>query len=188
MKYLHTAGFALFSGVILILILLYRFGNLSPAVTPTREYTPQTVTYTSAPAIAVNKLPVITGNTIPRNDRPTEENAAVVPEENQTVEPEWICLGEFKITFYTPYCDGGRWGYRTATGVRSQHLATCAVDKKVIPLGSIISVNGLELRCVDVGSAVKGNIIDIFLDTTVSEAKKWIKEFGTKHEVMIKET
>ena len=95
-------------------------------------------------------------------------------------------LGRFKITVYTPYCDDGIWGYQTATGVKSRHLKTCAVDPRVIPLGSEIEVNGLKLKAVDTGSAVKGNKIDIFYDGTKKEAKRWVeKEFGTKHNVYI---
>ena len=94
-------------------------------------------------------------------------------------------LGVFKITVYTPYCDNGDWGYQTATGVKSKHLSTCAVDPKVIPLGSEIVVNGLKLKAVDVGGAVKGNVIDIFYDGTKEEATEWVSEFGTKHNVYI---
>lgn len=94
-------------------------------------------------------------------------------------------LGTFKITVYTPGSDGGSWGYQTATGVRSQHLKTCAVDPKVIPLGSTIYVNGLTLLACDTGSAVKGNVIDIFYDGSDSAACKWVSDFGTRQEVKI---
>lgn len=92
-------------------------------------------------------------------------------------------LGIFKITVYCPSSDGGKWGYATSTGVKSSHLKTCAVDPSVIPLGSTIKVNGLVLDAVDTGSAVKGNIIDIFYDGTKDEAMSWIADFGTSHEV-----
>jgi len=94
-------------------------------------------------------------------------------------------LGTFRITCYTPYSDGGVWGYQTATGARSTHLQTCAVDPSVIPLGSTIYVNGLTLKAVDVGGAVKGNKIDIFFDGTSSEARAWLDEFGEYHTVTI---
>ena len=64
------------------------------------------------------------------------------------------------------YCDGGIWGYQTATGVKSEGLKTCAVDPSVIPLGTTILVDGICLKAVDTGSAVKGNVIDIFYDGT----------------------
>lgn len=86
--------------------------------------------------------------------------------------------GTFRITCYGPHSDGGVWGYSTATGVTSKHLATCAVDPNVIPLGSIIEVNGLTLRAVDVGGGVKGNHIDIFYDGSDAEAAEWLDDFG----------
>ena len=56
----------------------------------------------------------------------------------------------------------------------------------MIPLGSEIEVNGLKLKAVDTGSAVKGNKIDIFYDGTKNEARRWVEEeFGTKHNVYI---
>ncbi len=82
-------------------------------------------------------------------------------------------LGEFKITVYTPHDDGGRWGYSTATGEQSKHLATCAVDPSVIPLGTVIEVGGYRLLAADTGSAVKGRVIDVFFDGTESEAEAW---------------
>lgn len=94
-------------------------------------------------------------------------------------------IGEFKITVYTPYCDGGSWGYMTATGVTSEHLVTCAVDPAVIKLGSVIYVGDLMMTAVDTGSAVKGNVIDIFYDGTPDEARKWVACFGTTADVWL---
>ena len=98
-------------------------------------------------------------------------------------EPTIVSLGEFRITVYTPYCDGGVWGYQTATGVESKSLRTCAVDPSVIPLGTTILVDEICLKAVDTGSAVKGNVIDIFFDGTIEEAKEWLSQVGTVHEV-----
>lgn len=92
-------------------------------------------------------------------------------------------LGSFRITVYTPGSDGGAWGYQTATGVRSQHLSTCAVDPDVIPLGSTIQIDGLTLLACDTGSAVQGNVIDIFYDGSDGEACEWVSNFGTYHNV-----
>lgn len=92
-------------------------------------------------------------------------------------------IGEFRVTVYTPFCDEGKWGYKTATGARSEHLKTCAVDPEVIPLGSVINVGGLELKAVDTGGAVQGKVIDVFYDGPVDEAYEWIKAFGTSWEV-----
>lgn len=95
-------------------------------------------------------------------------------------------LGTFKLTFYTPHDD--KWGYQTATGVRSEHLKTCAVDPKVIPYGSVLQITGsngqtLTLKAVDCGSAIKGNKIDIFWDGDTQSGYDWMAKFGTTHEV-----
>lgn len=100
-------------------------------------------------------------------------------------EPVSRNLGEFKITVYTPECDGGVWGYSTASGQNSEHLSTCAVDPKVIDLGSQLKVGNLQLKAIDTGSAVKGNVIDIFYDGSIKEAYEWLKGFGTKREVLV---
>lgn len=92
----------------------------------------------------------------------------------------------FIITVYTPYSDNGRWGYNTATMVKSQHLKTCAVDPNVIPLGSTVEINGLTLKAVDTGSEVKGCKIDIFYDGSDEDARRWLEnEFGTSHTIKI---
>ena len=93
-------------------------------------------------------------------------------------------LGTFKITQYNPSSDYGKWGYQTATGERSRHLATCATDWSVIPKGSIIIVGDLELKVVDNG--VRGRVIDVFYDGSESEANKWVSGFGASHEVFQK--
>ena len=88
-------------------------------------------------------------------------------------------LGDFRLTVYTPQCDGGIWGYQTATGAASRHLATCAVDPDVIPLGTVLDIGGaLTVTAVDTGSAVTGRTIDIFFDGSREEALKWVTEFG----------
>lgn len=98
-------------------------------------------------------------------------------------------LGVFTLTFYVP---DEQWGYQTATGVRSQHLATCAVDPDVIPYGSVIRIEGnngqvLTLKAVDCGGGIVGNKIDIFWDGSVASGYKWIAEFGTVHSVYLLE-
>jgi len=94
-------------------------------------------------------------------------------------------LGEFRVTVYTPECDGGRWGYQTATGEASQHLMTCAVDPAVIELGSVLYVGYMQLVAADTGSAVKGDTIDIFYDGTPEEARAWLAGFGSEADVWL---
>lgn len=78
-----------------------------------------------------------------------------------------VNMGDFKITYYWPGED--QWGYQTATGVRSSHLYTCAVDPNVIPLGSKLLIDGEEYIAVDVGGAVKGDVVDIFTEYPIHE-------------------
>lgn len=101
-------------------------------------------------------------------------------------------LGEFSLTFYTPYEEGGKWGYQTSTGVKSQHLKTCAVDPDVVPLGSVIQITGnngqtLTLKCVDIGGGIKGNKIDIFMDCSQKEGFAFMEKFGEIHSVYLLE-
>ena len=95
------------------------------------------------------------------------------------------CLGEYRVTVYTPHCDGGVWGYQTATGVTSAHLATCAVDPAEIPLGTVLDVGGLLVTAVDVGGADKGQVIDVFYDGTPAQARDWLAGFGDSAQVWI---
>ena len=97
-------------------------------------------------------------------------------------------LGDFRLTVYTPHCDGGIWGYQTATGATSRHLASCAVDPDVIPLGTVLDIGGeLTVTAVDTGSAVQGNVIDVFYDGSHEEALEWIAEFGGSAPVWVQQ-
>lgn len=69
----------------------------------------------------------------------------------------------------------------TATGVHAKQNHTIAVDPNVIPLGSTVMINGQEYVAEDVGGAVKGNVIDIWVEVPENS-------FGVKYaEVYIKE-
>lgn len=63
-------------------------------------------------------------------------------------------------------------GYRTATGTNPK-VGTIAVDPRVIPLGSRVYVEGYGFaRAEDTGGAIKGNIIDVFLETE-HDCRSW---------------
>lgn len=69
-------------------------------------------------------------------------------------------MGVYELTFYT-YT-----GHNTATGVYPKSSITVAVDKNIIPLGSILYIEGYGVKIAqDTGGKIKGNIIDIFVDT-----------------------
>lgn len=68
-----------------------------------------------------------------------------------------VKLGNFKLTFY-----GG--DTMTASGKRPRINHTIAVDRRVIPLGSKVYIEGWgTYYAEDTGGAIKGKIIDIFV-------------------------
>ncbi len=74
---------------------------------------------------------------------------------------------EMSATAYdpSPRCNGVGSHGRTRTGARATY-GVVAVDPRVIPLGTIVFVEGygLALAC-DTGSAIKGNRIDLCYDS-----------------------
>ena len=79
-----------------------------------------------------------------------------------------------KSTAYSPQCVGGN---KTATGTYPRRdpngISTIAVDPRVIPLGSLVYIDGYGYaRAEDTGGAIKGNIIDVFVGSH-SEALSW---------------
>lgn len=79
----------------------------------------------------------------------------------------------------TAYTGGGI----TATGLVPVSAASAgrgivAVDPRVIPLGSLVYVEGYgEAIAADTGGAVKGNVVDIYVDS-YSEAVNWGRRHG----------
>lgn len=113
------------------------------------------------------------------------EKAVIVPARELTVErfvdvveeaPEDISLGEFKITHYCACercCSKSQddpWYGITATGTRAEEGRTIAVDPKVIPYGTEVTIcyaDGTEhtYTAEDCGGAIKGNRIDVFMES-----------------------
>lgn len=81
----------------------------------------------------------------------------------------WVAgkyLGKFTISHYCscPICTNSPKGSRTATGHIPREGRTVAVDPKLIPLHSVIYVDGLgTFVAEDVGGAVKGKHLDIYI-------------------------
>ena len=79
-------------------------------------------------------------------------------------------LGEFVLTAYCPCfeCCGkfeeDPWYGITASGTKATENHTVAVDPEVIPLGSILYINGVRYVAEDVGGAIEGNHVDIFFN------------------------
>lgn len=79
-------------------------------------------------------------------------------------------LGEFKVTYYCPCSEcSGQWGTALAHPCSDNHEAlaqhSIAVDPKVIPIGSVVMMNGKYYTAEDVGSAVVGKTVDVFVET-----------------------
>lgn len=112
--------------------------------------------------LAVNHIDNVCGE---RVDRPTEyqiqKEAEIEP-----VKLETTYLGEYKITHYCPCeeCCGKTDGI-TFTGTKATEGRTIAVDPAVIPLGSEVNINGQAYIAEDTGGAIKGNRIDVFVNS-----------------------
>ena len=109
--------------------------------------------YTGEPPVIEDKLP--------GEDEPAEESAELT-----IGEP----LGEFKLTAYCPCvkCCGKSDGI-TATGTLAEEGRTIAVDPRVIPYGSTVTIYYEDgavhtYTAEDCGGAIKENRIDVFFD------------------------
>jgi 3D (Asp-Asp-Asp) domain-containing protein len=78
----------------------------------------------------------------------------------------------FVITMYAVGCDVER-GHATKAGTQPVVGFTVAADPSVLPLGSIIDIEGFGERMVhDVGGLVRGRHVDIFV-SSCREARRW---------------
>jgi len=88
-----------------------------------------------------------------------------------------------KATAYTAAAsENGSWAGKDYFGNQLKH-GTIAVDPKMIPLGTKVFVTGYSFgglpaggfvgKARDIGGSIKGNRIDIFVDTTQSNANKF---------------
>lgn len=83
------------------------------------------------------------------------------------VETSVVYLGQFKISHYC--CEKykhicGTGSGLTATGIPI-HPGIISVDPNIIPLGSTVVINGNEYQAEDVGGMIKGNKIDMAVQT-----------------------
>lgn len=103
-------------------------------------------------------LVFLMGNPAGKQIKPYEEktNKNIAIKEWNT----WEYLGKFKITFYW-LSENGR---NTSTGAIATEGRTIAVDPSVIPYGTEVLIDGHVYIAEDCGGAVKGNVIDIFVE------------------------
>lgn len=81
-------------------------------------------------------------------------------------EIEYINMGEFTISHYCTCekCCGKSNGI-TASGTIATPQRTVAVDPSVIPLGTLLYIDGIYYVAEDTGGAIKGKKIDICVAT-----------------------
>jgi cystine transport system substrate-binding protein len=78
----------------------------------------------------------------------------------------------FVVTMYGTGCDTLA-GSRTKAGTLPVVGFTVAADPRVLPLGSIVEIEGLGERQVhDVGGAVLGRTVDVYV-SNCREARAW---------------
>jgi len=70
-------------------------------------------------------------------------------------------LGDFTITYYCGSCEKCQTNGITASGRVATPGRTVAVDPAVIPLGSVLCIDGHYYVAEDKGGAIKGHRIDI---------------------------
>lgn len=95
-------------------------------------------------------------------------------------------MGEFNITGYDS-CEQccGKWAEFGITKDGSKPIAgfTIAVDPDIIPIGSIVEINGHEYFAEDTGN-FSGNAIDIYFNNH-EEIYAYMKKYGTKAQVRV---
>ena len=116
-----------------------------------------------------------------QDEREPWEDEMLTEIEAQMQAPERRYIGKCRLTVYN--ATENSYGYQTATGVKSQHLMTCAVDPAVIPYGSVVIIvdkDGEEhrFRAVDCGGFT-GKWVDVFFDDSEAHGIQWLDEcFG----------
>lgn len=87
-----------------------------------------------------------------------------------------INMGEFKLTFFCPceICSEG-FGHETSSGKTARSEHTIAVDPGVIDIGSKVLINGIVYTAEDTGGGVKGDHIDIFVESHEETLKRGVQ-------------
>lgn len=115
----------------------------------------------------VQAAPEVTKTQTPKSTETTIKSAPTAKETVPVASPTSSAAKEMTVTAtaYTASCEGCTGVTSTGIDLRSNpDQKVIAVDPTVIPLGSRVWVEGYgEAIAGDVGSAIKGNIIDVFI-------------------------
>jgi 3D (Asp-Asp-Asp) domain-containing protein len=101
---------------------------------------------------------------------PTAESVEVIESSEEWVDGGYndrVYIGDFTVTAYCPCekCCGAWADGLTYTETIATEGRTIAVDPEVIPLGSLVEINGTNYVAEDIGGAVDGNHVDIFFNS-----------------------
>lgn len=120
--------------------------------------------------------------------RPKQPEIVIVEEsteeETESEIDDLRLLGEFRVTAYCP-CEKccGKWVNTRPNGIvygaSGEELVpyhSIAVDTDIIPYGKSVFIDGIEYVAEDCGGAIKGNRIDIYMDSHEAAV-----EFGVKN-------
>jgi 3D (Asp-Asp-Asp) domain-containing protein len=97
--------------------------------------------------------------------------------------------GTLNVTVYAycpcAKCNTKKWKGMVSTGQKMKKLLAegkniCAADTSVIPMGSIVTYNGRDYVVADTGRVIKGNTINILLNT-----HREVYAFGVKRDQTI---
>lgn len=116
---------------------------------------------------------------------PQTRDLPVEISEPKTVQVEKIDLGTFIITAYCPCgncCDEWDDGI-TYSGTKATEGRTIAVDPDVIPLGSVVEIDGTDYIAEDIGGAIDDNNIDLFFNSHEDALKYGVQN----HKVYLKD-
>lgn len=132
--------------------------------------------YASAPSLQIAESGAVVSEKTAESD-----NNVVSSAETKTVSSNITKTKKMTVvaTAYCP-CDKCSDGYgrATATGKTATAGRTIAVDPKIIPYGSKVTINGNTYIAEDCGGGIKGAKVDIFFDTH-AETLKWGKRTVT---------
>ncbi len=123
----------------------------------------------------VQKLEVDRVNTESYLEELSTENEQLKKEVEDLKKMEWV---SFEATAYTAKCDGCTGITATGKDIRNQSIdhRVVAVDPNIIPLGSIVEIEGYgRFVAADTGGAIKGRKIDI-----LHQSKKEAYQFGRR--------
>ena len=118
-----------------------------------------------------------------------EEAQAAEPEEvielsSDYAYTDYKSLGEFVISHY---CDCQKCTLDgdgiTASGTKATAGHTIAADPDVLPMGSVVIIDGHTYTVEDVGGAIKGKRIDIFMDSHEEALQAGVKTAEVFEEV-----